>query len=265
MPCLAVTDRIKRSLAEPPLHPAVRLCPATILKQRTYQHNNLRAVIAVQLTAKAQGPFYSTRRIADERPTPPRGGQLPLRSRGRKGSQFSTRHSACRAAPQPGRRTPLRWRPLTPALPLPAEVAMALPPLGPPSAAAVCVYIGREEPERWGRRGRSRLRRPPALHPLRAVRGETRHEGKVRRGAAPRGAGARRAPTRAGRLCSAGVLRSPCGSGHRLRFSSLGPFRGRAGRQPSWLACRAAPGRDEVDRLVLNLVSWWRWMLGWGY
>lgn len=86
--------------------------------------------------------------------------------------------------PAAGRSTPLRWRPLTPALPLPAEVAMALPPLGPPSAAAVCVYIGREEPERWGRRGRSRLRRPPALHPLRAVRGETRHEGKVRRGAA---------------------------------------------------------------------------------
>uniref|UniRef100_A0A8V0ZGT0 Transmembrane protein 263 n=3 Tax=Phasianidae TaxID=9005 RepID=A0A8V0ZGT0_CHICK len=81
-------------------------------------------------------------------------------------------------AAHPGRPTPLRWRPLTPALPLPAEVAMALPPLGPPSAAAVCVYIGREEPERWGRRGRSRRRRPPALHPLRAVRGETRHEGK---------------------------------------------------------------------------------------
>lgn len=165
-------------------------------------------------------------------------------------------------AAHPGRPTPLRWRPLTPALPLPAEVAMALPPLGPPSAAAVCVYIGREEPERWGRRGRSRRRRPPALHPLRAVRGETRHEGKVRRGAAPRGAGARRAPRR---HRSAGVPRSPCGSGLRLRFSSLGPFRGHAERQPSRLACRAAPVRDEVGRLVLNLVSWWRWMLGWGY
>lgn len=61
-------------------------------------------------------------------------------------------------------RPPQKWRPLTPALPLPAGVAMALPPLGPPS---VCVYIGREEPEQQhrGRRGRSRRRRPPALHP----------------------------------------------------------------------------------------------------
>lgn len=118
-------------------------------------------------------------------------------------------------AAHPGRPTPLRWRPLTPALPLPAEVAMALPPLGPPSAAAVCVYIGREEPERWGRRGRSRRRRPPALHPLRAVRGETRHEGKVRRGAAPRGAGARRAPAGTAALGFRDLLAAPgfaCGS-----------------------------------------------------
>ncbi|XP_075358828.1 transmembrane protein 263-like isoform X1 [Mycteria americana] len=56
---------------------------------------------------------------------------------------------------------------------------MALPPLGPPSPLPpVCVYIGQEEPEpqRRGRRGRSRRRRPPALHPRRAVLRETRHE-----------------------------------------------------------------------------------------
>ncbi|KAM6134194.1 LOW QUALITY PROTEIN: uncharacterized protein FYN12_004091 [Phoenicopterus ruber ruber] len=57
---------------------------------------------------------------------------------------------------------------------------MALPPLGPPSPLPpVCVYIGQEEPEpqRRGRRGRSRRRRPPALNLRRAVLRETRHEG----------------------------------------------------------------------------------------
>lgn len=221
-----------------------------VLKQHTCQHNHLRAVIAVQPTAEV---CPSNPAAPDE--VLPNASDHPAAYSCPSGRAAVITRSASRP-------TPLRWRPLTPALPLPAEVAMALPPLGPPSAAAVCVYIGREEPERWGRRGRSRRRRPPALHPLRAVRGETRHEGKVRRGAAPRGAGARRAP---GRHRSAGVPRSPCGSGLRLRFSSLGPFRGHAERQPSRLACRAAPVRDEVGRLVLNLVSWWRWMLGWGY
>lgn len=60
------------------------------------------------------------------------------------------------------------------AAPPPSSPRPSLPPLPP-----VCVYIGQEEPEpeRRGRRGRSRRRRPPALHPRRAVLRERRHEG----------------------------------------------------------------------------------------